>query len=598
MLKRQMVYTGTVWVVLIIFFAVFSTEAAAVDRVAAMKRIRTLSSEINRHDYLYYALGKPEISNQAYDQLYDELLRLEKEFPDLVLPDSPTGRVGSAPDNRFAKVRHKVPMQSLNKCHSVEELLSWTANIEKKVDRHLSFIAEEKIDGTAVELTYRDGILVKAATRGNGRTGYDVTHNVRNIKTVPLKLSQSITITVRGEVFINKSDFDRLSQTNGIGYNSPRNLAAGALRRQNCEETAEVPLDIMVFEAAAGEKIEDMDHADALVFLQKLGLKTNPTNRLFNDHEEMATYIRKMISRRYTRDYEIDGIVLKVNEKAARDILGRTERYPNWAIAYKFEPPAGKTTVENIVVQVGRHGRITPVAILRGLRLNGANIRRTTLHNQDNINRLQLSIGDTVIIARRGGVIPALESVVAKNKPAAKSWQIPVVCPSCQTRLEKEGRHHFCLNWNCPEQVRARLVFFANRMSIRPIGPKTIDRLLAQKLIQNPEDLYKLDVATLKIIQGLGARKIALIKATLKQSIDKPFETVMAAMSVKGLGIGHIRKLTQAGYDSLEKITHASAHQLSQVEGIGPQAAEQIIRGFNPQLIRTAMALRALGLNI
>jgi len=312
--------------VFFIFFAVFSTEVTAVDRDEAMKRIRALSSEINRHNYLYYVLGKPEISNQAYDQLYDELLRLEKEFPDLVLPDSPTGRVGFATDNRFAQVHHKVPMQSLNKCHSVKELLSWATNIEKKAGMHLSFVVEEKIDGTAIELTYRDGILVKAATRGNGRTGYDVTHNVRNIKTVPLKLSQSVTITVRGEVFINKSDFSRLSQTNGIGYNSPRNLAAGALRRRNREETAEVPLDIMVFEAVAGEKVEDMDHAEALVFLQKLGLKTNPTNRLFNDHEEMAIYIRKMISHRDTRDYEIDGIVLKVNEKAAREKLGRTAR--------------------------------------------------------------------------------------------------------------------------------------------------------------------------------------------------------------------------------------------------------------------------------
>ena len=407
-------YSSTVWAVFFIFLAVFSTKATAVDRVAAMKRIRTLSLEINRHNYLYYVLGKPEISNQAYDQLYDELLRLEKEFPDLVLPDSPTARIGSAPDHRFAQVHHQVSMQSLKKCHSVKELLSWTANTEKKVGMHLSFVVEEKIDGTAVKLTYRDGILVQAATRGNGRTGYDVTHNVRNIKTVPLELNQSVTITLCGEVFISKSDFSRLSQTNGIGgYSSPRNLAAGALRKRNREETAKVPLDIMVFEAVAGEKVENMDHADALVFLQELGLKTNPTNRLFNDQEQMATYIRKMISRRYTRDYEIDGIVLKVNEKAAREKLGRTERYPNWAMAYKFEPSTGKTTVENIVVQVGRHGRITPVAILRGLRLNGATIRRTTLHNQDNINRLQLSIGDTVSISRRGGVIPVLESGVA-----------------------------------------------------------------------------------------------------------------------------------------------------------------------------------------
>jgi DNA ligase (NAD+) len=312
----------------------------------------------------------------------------------------------------------------------------------------------------------------------------------------------------------------------------------------------------------------------------------------------MATYIRKMISRRYTRDYDIDGIVLKVNEKAARQKLGRTERYPNWALAYKFEPSTAKTIVENIVVQVGRHGRMTPVAILRAIRIGGATIRRVTLYNQDHINRLQLSIGDTVVIARRGGVIPALESVVAKNQPPAPPWQIPVYCPGCHSRLKKVGRQHFCPNWTCPEQVRARLVFFANQMGITPIGPKTIDRLLAQKLIQNPEDLYELDVDTLEQIQGLGARRITSIKASLEQSIARPFETVLAAMSVKGLGIGHIRKLKQAGFDSLEKITHAGTHQLSQVDGIGLHTAEQIIRGFNPQLIRTAMALRVHGLNI
>jgi DNA ligase (NAD+) len=354
----------------------------------------------------------------------------------------------------------------------------------------------------------------------------------------------------------------------------------------------------MVFEAVAGETTEDMDHADALVFLQKLGFQTNSTNRLFTDPDEMATYIRKMISRRYTRDYEIDGIVLKVNEKAARQKLGLTERYPNWALAYKFKPSMAKTTVENIVVQVGRHGRMTPVAILRSIRLDGATIRRVTLHNQDHINRLQLSIGDTVIISRRGGIIPALESVAAKNQPPAPTWQIPENCPGCYSHLEKVGRQHFCPNWNCPEQVRARLVFFANQMNITPIGPKTIERLLAQKLIQNPEDLYELDFDTLKQVQGLGIRKITSIKVSLEQSIASPFETVLAAMSVKGLGIGYIRKLKQAGFDSLEKITHAGTHRLAQVEGIGLQAAERIIRGFNPQLIRTAMALRAHGLNI
>ena len=598
MQNRQMVYSELLWAAFLLLLVAISTEALAADREAAQKRIRTLSSEINRHNYLYYVLGKPEISKQDYDKLFNELLRLEKKFPDLALPNSPTRRVGSALDNRFAHVRHPVPMLSLNKCRSVRDLLNWAIDLEKKVGKRLSFVVEEKIDGTGIELTYQDGDLVTAATRGNGLTGYDVTDNVRTIKTVPLKLTQAVSIIVRGEVFIRISDFNRLTQINGGEYNSPRNLAAGAIRRRHSEKTADIPLDIIVFEAVAGKEIEDMDHADALVFLRTLGFKTNPTNLLFSDHEEMEKYVRKMIFQRATRDYEIDGIILKVNEEEVRQKLGRTERFPNWAMAYKFKPTKGETTVENIIVQVGRYGRITPVAILRSIRLNGATIRRTTLHNQDFIDRLQLSVGDTVIVSRRGDVIPALESVVKKNTSAIRPWQIPTDCPACDTRLEKVGQHHFCKNWKCPEQVSARLHHFANMMNIRLLGPKTIDRLVTQRQVQKPEDLYKLDTKTLKAIQGFSDRKINAIKAALERSRNESFETVLAAIGVKGLGTANIRKLKQAGFDSLEKITHASVKQLAQIEGIGRQTAEQIIRGFKPQILQTASALRALGLNI
>ena len=581
-----------------IIFVLFAPPVVAMNQDMARERIRVLSSEISRHDHLYYVLGKPEISKTEYDELYDELLTLEKRYPHLVLPDSPTRRVGASLDNTFPQIQHAVPMLSLKKCHSITDVVAWAEELREKTAVDLSFVVEEKIDGTAIELMYKDGILLTAATRGDGKVGYDVTNSARTITNIPLKLTRPVSITVRGEVFIKKSHFSRLASMPDGTYSTARNLAAGALRKRSSEEAAQIPLDIFVFEAVAGDRIEGMTHADTLAFLEALGLKTNPSNRLCRDMEKLDEHVRTLASRRHTRDYEIDGIVVKVNERRGREALGTTERYPNWAIAFKFRPSTGKTRVDDIVLQVGRTGRVTPVAKLDTLRINGVAITRASLHNQNFISRLDVGVGDTVMVSRRGDVIPAVDYVVQKNPLSRGPWKMPFTCPACGTRLEKDGKNHVCPNWHCPEQVRGRLVYFARQMGIKHLGPRTLERLMAGNMVRHPEDLYRLDYQAAGSLKGFGDRKIQRIKAAIEKSKEKPFEVVLSALGVKGLSARNVRILNEAGFDSVEKFLNADASDLTRIDGIGPETSRQIIRGLHPRLVQTVHALRAAGLNM
>ncbi len=583
--------------ILIISLLFFFSAAPAMDQESAQKRIQALSAEITRHDYLYYVLGKPEISDQEYDQLFDELVRLEKEFPDLALPDSPTKRVGSELDNTFLQVPHAVPMLSLEKCYSLEELVAWTERTEEKAGEKLSFVAEEKIDGAAIELTYHKGMLVRASTRGNGQKGYDITDNARTVRTIPLKLKQPVSVTVRGEVFVRKSDFAKLTNKKGLNYDSPRNLAAGALRRKHSSEAAEIPLDIFVFEAVSGDMDDLANHADALAWLNKLGFKTNPNNRTFRNIHKLKAYIEEIGSRTEVLDYEIDGTVVKVNQRNIRKILGHTERFPKWAIAYKFRSPENETVVQNIDVQIGRHGRVTPVAKLHPVRIGSASIARATLHNQDYINMLELAIGDTVKVSRRGKVIPAVEHVLEKNMAGNETWQMPIHCPACKTPLQREGKHHFCPNFDCPDQIRGRLIYFSKKMGIKYLGPKTIEMLISQKRIQHPEDIYTLTNEEMNRLRGFGEKKINAFMTSLEQSKTKPLQEVLAALGIRELGPRAIENLTEAGFDSVDKLLGADISTLTQVKGIGEITAQNILDGLNPQMRKTIKALRKSGLS-
>jgi len=582
---------------LLIISMLLPTPLPAMDREVARERIQYLSSEISRHDYLYYVLGKPEISDLAYDRLFDELLRLEQKFPDLVLPDSPAKRVGSQLDNSFSHVRHIIPMLSLEKCYSHEQLVLWAEKTRKKAGRELSFVAEEKIDGTAIELVYWKGILTRASTRGNGEKGFDVTNNARTIRSIPLKLGKAISITVRGEVFIRKSDFQKIGKDRTFSYHSLRNSAAGALRKKHSSETAKIPLDMFVFEAVSGEPDEIMKHSDMLVFLNKLGFKTNSATRTFSDYRKLTSHIDELLSLREELDYEIDGVVVKVNERRVRELLGATERFPKWAIAYKFESPEHPGIVENIMVSIGRTGRLTPVATFRAVRFGNAEISSATLHNQNYINTLELALGDTVKIARKGGVIPAVVLVTEKNTLGNDTWQMPRYCPVCKNAIKAEG-HHFCLNTDCPGRLRAGLIWFSKKMGIRYLGPKTIDKLISQKKIQYPEDIYTLNAEDLEDIGGFGEKKISALMSSIEESKSKPFQVVLSALGAEGLGTRNIRLLADAGLNSVDKILNAGVSGLVQVKGIGEVTARKIIDGLNPRIIKNVKTLKAQGLNL
>ncbi|MDM8516866.1 NAD-dependent DNA ligase LigA [Desulfobacterales bacterium HSG16] len=567
------------------------------DRKAALEKIQKLSFEVKRHNHLYYVLGRPEISDVEYNRLFNELAALEKKYPDLVLPDSPTKRVGAALADDFSKVRHITPMLSLEKCYSTREIISWAEKVRKKSGKKLSFVAEEKIDGTGIELIYIKGAFSQALTRGDGTAGYDVSKNVRAMAAdmIPMKLKQPVSVTVRGEIFIKKTDFVKYGKDK---FSSARNLAAGILRRQKVSEMSKIPLNIFIFEAAAGIPADIEKHDDLLAWLDRLGFNINHHNRTFTNLEKLSDHIKKADLQRHSLNYDIDGIVIKVNERSIRKMLGTTERFPKWAIAYKFGSPVNRTILESIDVKIGRSGKLTPVARLRPVKIGGTTIKSATLHNQDYINRLQIAVCDIVKVSRRGNVIPAIDQVMEKNKVGNSTWQISEHCPVCKSVLKVKGKHHYCLNKECSGRVLAKLIYFAGTMKIRHLGEKTVEMFFNEKLIRYPEDIYALKAEDIKALKGFGSRKTKALLASIEQSKDRPFHTVLASLGIEALGTKNIKILLNAGFDSVDTILNAEVSGLLHLKGIGKENAQKIISGFDPRIKKSVEALEKAGLKI
>jgi len=568
------------------------------------EKMIALATQIQHHQNLYYIQAKPEISDAAFDQLFDELLCLEQLFPELTLPETPTSRVGSDLDNAFETVTHISPILSLDKCYSISELQSWAQKIVNKADRPVSFILDEKLDGISIILTYKDGLLTQAATRGNGVTGNDITENAKTIASIPLKLASPENLTVRGEVFIRKSVFKDIERSEGTAYDSPRNLAAGAIRRKTSRETAKIPLDMFVYDIIDGTDLPSDNHYTLRNYLQNLGFQLN-TNTFYYDKsdERFCSGVEQSAKQRNVLDYEIDGLVVKVCEQSVRDNLGFTGRFPRWAMAYKFESPQATTQIKGIDIQIGRLGRITPVARLHPVRVGGAKITNATLHNQDYIDELGVSIDDTVIISRRGDVIPAVESVLEKHGDDLPVWKMPSHCPFCNTLLIKDGGHHFCENAACPQRQKASLIHFAGKtgMDIENLGPKTVETLIDTKLIHRMEDIYTFDPEQLNGIEGFKEKKIAAIKRGIAESKKRPYETVLAALGIKNLGIGLIKLLVQSGIDSFDKLIDIAKNNridtLTEIKGVQKNIANSMIQSFqNSDLLQTIDRLKKVGL--
>ncbi len=583
----------------------------------ARREIAELSKALRKYNHEYFVLAKPSVSDREYDSTFDRLKELEKQFPDLAEPDSPVKRIGSDLTSNLPEASHTIPVLSLDKAYTAGEINAWFSKTARSAGRDLTFTIEEKIDGVSIVLYYESGSLIRAITRGNGYVGNDVTANVMTVRSVPLRLQEEVTLAVRGEIYLEKADFETMNSNMETPYANPRNLAAGTIRRIKSSEVANIPLKIFVYEGFF-EGVEN--YIEMLAYLSKLGFRLSGNIGYFSKQgaepeesipgmtagsfEDIDAYLRRQYERRDSLAYEIDGLVVKVNEMRVREDLGYTGHHPRWAIAFKFDAPEGITTVRAIDVQVGRTGRITPVARVEPVTIGGSRVSNVTLHNQDYIDLLELCVGDTVAVSKRGDVIPAVERVIEKNESNITTWKMPKDCPSCGSSLVTRGAHHFCTNVECPAQIRGRLYFFVGKgqMDIDNLGPETLDTMISRGWIKRPEDIYSFDYGALTELPGFGEKKVSLIKKGVEESRSRPFRTVLASLGLPELGPKVCELLIDAGYRDIDTLFSLSdsdnAEAFTAIDGIGEKTAASIITELKrPDVRQTVEALRAAGLS-
>ncbi|ACV23666.1 DNA ligase [Slackia heliotrinireducens] len=578
-------------------------SAATVSDVKA--RIDALRKEIEHHTYLYYAKDAPEISDAAFDSLMRELRELELANPQYIDPTSPTQRVGGYVGEQFSPVRHAVRMYSLDNAMGLDELDEWLARTLEAIGHPVQFCCELKIDGSSIALTYEAGVLTKAATRGDGTTGEDVTVNMRTVRDIPLRLrddgmaglrDSDASIEVRGEVYMPKSSFEKLNAaaeaTGKQGFANPRNAAAGSLRQKDPKITQNRDLATFLYAIADDAPIRAESQNDLLEWLRDCGFHVNPDVKLCDTPQEVHDFCEQVAEKRDSLPYGIDGVVVKVNDFATQRDMGFTARAPRWAIAYKFPPEEKTTVMHDITVQVGRTGACTPVAELDPVLVDGSTVARATLHNLDEVRRKDVRIGDTVIVRKAGDVIPEILGPVLSLRPeGAKPWEMPATCPSCGSPLvREEGEAAFrCVSIDCPAQAMERLIHWASRgaMDIDGMGDEIVARLVESGRVLDVADYYNLteyDLATLETGRinkegepiHLGGTIAAKLMASLEASKSRTFARVLF-----GLGIRHVGKTTgeaiAAAYPSMEKLMNATEEGLAQVDGIGAVIAKSIV---------------------
>jgi DNA ligase (NAD+) len=590
-------------------------------RMDAKKRMDELAAELLKQQHLYYVQARPGISDEEYDRMFDELLRLEKRFPQFAGPNSPSRRIGSDLDNTFPEKPHAVPVLSLDKLYQPEELRDWLLKTAAAAGGGVGFAVEEKIDGASIVLYYERGELQYALTRGNGLQGNDVSANVRTISQVPLRIAETSRLAVRGEIYITRADFERYNSAVAEKYANPRNLAAGSLRNLKSALAARVPLNIFVYEGFFENECS-RDHLEILQRLRELGFRVNPQLGFFSDDENkrlraqrlfpgiaaapvaaVEDYLRRQAAARTKVPYDIDGLVVKVVELDVRQELGNTAHHPRWAMAYKFDSPQGRTVLLDVQVQVGRNGRVTPVALLKPVALSGSTVTRATLHNQDYIDMLELGIGDEVSISKRGDVIPAVDEVMEKSEQNPGIYKLPGKCPFCQRPLYKDGAHHFCKNESCPERCRRALVYFCakDQMDIESLGEKTIAFLFDCGWVQRIPDIYRFNFGLLAGEEGFKEKKIARIRAGVAASKSRPFVKVLAALGFEGVASAVATALIAHGFDSVEKIIACAQKNdweiFARIEGVGETTARLLVEHFSSHAnLELIAGLQAIGL--
>jgi len=566
------------------------------DRAKASERIEVLRKEIRYHDRKYYAEDNPEVSDYEYDQLMRELKALEAKYSNLITPDSPTQRVGGEPSVEFATVEHKVAMLSLDNTYSPEELLEFDNRIRKLIpSQTIEYVVELKLDGLGVALLYENGKLVRGATRGDGEMGEDVTSNLKTIKSIPLVLDgigQRLSVLeVRGEVYMQKRSFQELNrqrEENGdTVFANPRNASAGSVRLLDPRITASRPLDIFMYTLSHAEGKSFSSHWESLEALREMGFKINPYARKFVTIDQVVDYCNEWTERREEIDYEIDGMVVKVNSLAQQEELGYTTKSPRWAISYKFPARQATSKIEDIIVQVGRTGSLTPVAVLSPTPLSGIIITRATLHNEDEIRRKDIRIGDTVLIERAGDVIPAVVEVIKDKRTGQEcEFQMPDKCPVCGSEVFKpEGEAVTrCINSACSAQVKEHLHHFASRdaMNIDGLGPAIIDQLVEKEIIKTAADLYFLKKEELEVLERMGDKSAQNLVVAIEGSKTNNLARLIFAIGIRHIGVRAAEILAEH-YQSIDALSQAGVEELQTIYEIGPKVAESIAQFFQQE---------------
>ena len=561
------------------------------DKKRAAGRLSKLREKIDYHSYRYHVLDDPEVADAEYDALMAEVIELEKQFPDLVTKDSPTQRVGAPPSDQFAPSPHRVPMMSLDNCFSLEELLAWGKRVERNIGTPDAYIAELKMDGVAVNLTYEDGELVRGATRGDGYTGEDITSNIKTIRAVPLKLrgDPPKVAEIRGEIYMRSDDFERLNERLGSEglrmFSNPRNGAAGSLRQKDPSITANRNLSIVCHGIGFVQGVRFSSHSEALETVRSWGLPTNKENKSLGTLDEVYDFCSRWQEHRHDVPYEIDGVVIKVDSIALQDELGFTSKAPRWAIAYKFPPEERTTLLRDIFASVGRTGVVTPFANLETVFVGGVNITTATLHNEDEVARKDVRPGDTVIVRRAGDVIPEVVGPVTSKRPKGlRRWRMPKKCPSCGSELVRaEGEAATrCLNiYECPSQRRERLFHFATRggMDIEGLGYQTINTLIDRGWLRDLGDIYFLRPEQLAELEGWGEKSISNLMAGIDASRTRPLANFLIALGIPHVGSSAADVLAEEVGD-LDKLQNMTADELEALPGIGRIIAESIAAFF------------------
>lgn len=565
-----------------------------------MSRIEFLRNELNKYAYNYYVLDNPLISDFEYDKLYKELEALEKQHPELVTPDSPTQRVGGI-SSGFEEIKHKYRLYSLDNTYNYEELKKWYERVTKECGTEQELVCELKIDGLAIALSYKDGYFVQGATRGNGIIGEEITQNLKTVKAIPLKLFEKADVEVRGEIYMPVSSFEKLNKESEKPFANPRNAAAGSLRQLDSTITAKRDLSMFTYTAII-EKAQAMPktHWDSIQFIKKLGFKTNPNIELVKNIDGAIDFCKKWETERFNLDYATDGVVIKVNSLACQNEMGFTSRAPKWATAFKFPPEEMSTKLLDIEVGVGKTGAVTPVAILEPVLLAGSTVSRASLHNFDEIKRLDVRIGDRVLIKKAAEIIPKVIKVVDSDEhDNLPTYEPPMTCPECESPLEaREGEVSlYCSNDKCPSVMKAKLEYWVSKeaMDIDFIGPSVIAQLYNLGMVKTPVDFYKLTMEDFLKLELVKEKSASNMLNSIQESKARPLAKFITALSIRHVG-KETADILAGEFPTLDALMNASQEDLSQIEGIGGKIAVSITEFFrNVENIQMIDEFKSLG---